>query len=104
VAKSSFAACRPILEPSGTYVTTVPTPGFFSRVAVQSITGLFGQTQRASLVVSQQRGTDLVSLGELADQGKLKPTIGSTYPLDRVREAWQESQNGHTRGKIVLEL
>jgi 2-desacetyl-2-hydroxyethyl bacteriochlorophyllide A dehydrogenase len=104
VGKSSFAACRSILEPTGIYVTTLPKPGVFVQMAVQSIAGLFGKTQRASVILAQLSGADLATLGHLADHGKLKPTIGATYRLDQVAQAWQESQKGHARGKIVIEV
>jgi NADPH:quinone reductase-like Zn-dependent oxidoreductase len=85
-------------------VTTLPQPGVFLQVAVQSVTGWFGKTQRASMVIAQPDGGDLATLGEFADQGLLRPKIGSTDPLDRARDAWDESEKGHTRGKIVLEI
>jgi NADPH:quinone reductase-like Zn-dependent oxidoreductase len=49
-------------------------------------------------------GTDLEFLGRLADQGRLRPALGLTLPLERAREAQDASQAGHARGKIVLEV
>ncbi|MGP0067077.1 MAG: NADP-dependent oxidoreductase [Isosphaeraceae bacterium] len=104
VAKSSFPACRHLLKPGGTYVTTLPAPGTLFWSALQSTAGLFGRARRAKFLVVARSGADLAFLGQLADQGKLRPTIGRTYPLDRAREAHEESERGHTRGKIVLEV
>ena len=50
------------------------------------------------------KGADLAFLGQLADQGRLRPMLGRTFPLERAREAHDESERGHTRGKIVLEV
>src|SRR5262249_4648791 len=47
VAKSSFPACRHLLEPGGAYVTTLPGPGILFWGAVQSAAGLFGPAKRA---------------------------------------------------------
>ncbi|PSL04610.1 NADPH:quinone reductase-like Zn-dependent oxidoreductase [Haloactinopolyspora alba] len=47
-------------------------------------------------------GADLASLGELADAGKLTVDVSSTYPLERLADAYRESMGGHTRGKIVV--
>jgi NADPH:quinone reductase-like Zn-dependent oxidoreductase len=44
----------------------------------------------------------LAELAELIDRGKLEIPIASTYPLDRVQDAYRELEDGHTRGKIVL--
>ena len=104
VAKSSFPACRHLLKPGGTYVTTLPGPGIFFWAAVQSTAGLFGRAKRAKFLMVRPEGADLAFLGQLADQGRLRPTLGRTFPLERAREAHDESERGHTRGKIVLEV
>jgi NADPH:quinone reductase-like Zn-dependent oxidoreductase len=49
-------------------------------------------------------GTDLAYLGELADGGRLRPSVTQTFPLERAAEAQAVSEQGHTRGKIVLEI
>jgi NADPH:quinone reductase-like Zn-dependent oxidoreductase len=49
-------------------------------------------------------GASAATLGELAGliaAGELEiPVV--TYPLDQVREAYEQLAEGHTRGKIVL--
>ena len=49
-------------------------------------------------------GDDLRFLGQLADSGRLRPTLAQVFPLDRARDAQDLSEQGHTRGKIVLEI
>ena len=44
----------------------------------------------------------LAELAQLIDDGGLEVPIAATYPLDRVRDAFRELEQGHTRGKIVL--
>jgi NADPH:quinone reductase-like Zn-dependent oxidoreductase len=44
----------------------------------------------------------LAELAGLIADAKLEVPIAATYPLDQVREAYQELERGHTRGKIVL--
>ena len=104
VAKSSFPACRHLLKPGGTYVTTLPGPGIFFWAAVQSTAELFGSPKRAKFLMVRPEGADLAFLGQLADQSRLRPILGRTFPLERAREAHDESERGHTRGKIVLEV
>ena len=86
------------------YVTTLPGPGVFLRYPLQSIAGWFGQVKKAKFLIVRREGSDLAYLGALADQGRLRPTIGYTFPLDRVRNAHEVSEVGHVRGKIVLEI
>jgi NADPH:quinone reductase-like Zn-dependent oxidoreductase len=45
----------------------------------------------------------LAELAELIDQGQLEVPIARVYPLEQVREAYTELEQGHVRGKIVLE-
>jgi NADPH:quinone reductase-like Zn-dependent oxidoreductase len=44
----------------------------------------------------------LAALADLVARGELEVPIAATYPLDRVRDAYRELEQGHTRGKIVL--
>jgi NADPH:quinone reductase-like Zn-dependent oxidoreductase len=45
----------------------------------------------------------LAELAQLIDDRRLDVPIARVYPLDQVREAFRELEQGHTRGKIVLE-
>jgi NADPH:quinone reductase-like Zn-dependent oxidoreductase len=45
----------------------------------------------------------LAELAALIDAGRLEVPIARVYPLEQVREAFRELEQGHTRGKIVLE-
>ena len=44
----------------------------------------------------------MAALAELAATGRLEVPIAATYPLERVKDAFAELEQGHTRGKIVL--
>jgi len=50
---------------------------------------------------------DAAQLGEIAaliDSGKVRPEISRVFPLREAAQAHIESQGGHTRGKIVLDV
>jgi NADPH:quinone reductase-like Zn-dependent oxidoreductase len=44
----------------------------------------------------------LAGMADLVANGRIDLPIVATYPLDRVRDAFAELEQGHTRGKIVL--
>jgi NADPH:quinone reductase-like Zn-dependent oxidoreductase len=44
----------------------------------------------------------LAELARLVSEGKLEVPIAHVFPLARVRDAYRELEQGHTRGKIVL--
>jgi NADPH:quinone reductase-like Zn-dependent oxidoreductase len=104
VAMSSFAACRQVLKAGGTYVSTLPSPSVFVWGALQGVAGLLGPAKQSKFIWVRPVGADLEFLGQLADTGRLRPTLNQTFPLELAREAQQVSQEGHTRGKIVLDV
>lgn len=59
---------------------------------------------RAARVQVQPRPDQLVEIARIIDSGDVKPVVSTILPLSQVREALQQSQSGHTRGKIVLEI
>jgi NADPH:quinone reductase-like Zn-dependent oxidoreductase len=44
----------------------------------------------------------LAQVADLLATGRLQVPIAGTYPLERIGEAYAESQGGHVRGKLVL--
>jgi NADPH:quinone reductase-like Zn-dependent oxidoreductase len=47
---------------------------------------------------------DLSALASLADDGRLTVPVAKTFPLTEAAEAQRLNAEGHTRGKIVLEM
>ncbi|MDP4148856.1 MAG: NADP-dependent oxidoreductase [Bacteroidota bacterium] len=84
-----------VLKPGGTIVSTV---GIRDKEMVKS-KGLHGEQYMAQSDPEQLR-----QLAHLIDQGKLIPVIARTMPLKEAAQAQQISEEGHTRGKIVLKV
>lgn len=57
---------------------------------------------RGVVFLVQPAGSQLVLLGEMIDEGQIKPHISATFPLEQAAEAHKASETGSTRGKIVL--
>jgi NADPH:quinone reductase-like Zn-dependent oxidoreductase len=104
VAKSSFTACRRVLNPGGTYITTLPLPGALFWSALGPAAGLLSSGKRAKVIVAKARTSDLEFLGQLASEGKLRPVIDRVFALGEVKEAHEASETERTRGKIVLHI
>jgi NADPH:quinone reductase-like Zn-dependent oxidoreductase len=45
-----------------------------------------------------------VQLCKLIEQGKLKPTIDKVFPLAEAAAAHEKAEEGHVRGKLVLQV
>jgi NADPH:quinone reductase-like Zn-dependent oxidoreductase len=46
----------------------------------------------------------LARIGELADAGKFKVHVDGTYPMSDASKAWAKSRDGHTRGKLIIQV
>lgn len=104
VPNRSFRRCSHALSPEGVYVTTLPGPGPLFWKLFSKAGRVFGYRKRCGWLIVKPNGQDLQFLKNLVDEDKLRPVIESTYPLDQIREAHAESEQGHTRGKIVIRI
>ncbi len=57
----------------------------------------------AYFVVEPDR-EELIQIGTLIDSGNLRPIVDTVYPLAQARQAYEQAEKGHTRGKIVLRV
>lgn len=46
----------------------------------------------------------LARVGELADAGKFKVHVEEVYPMTDAAKAWEKSRDGHTRGKLIIQV
>jgi len=46
----------------------------------------------------------LARVGELADAGKFKVIVEGVYPMEDAAKAWERSREGHTRGKLIIQV
>lgn len=59
---------------------------------------------RAYGVFVQPNPVQLAEITQLVDVGYVKPVIDSIFPLAEARRAHERGQQGHNRGKIVLQV
>jgi len=58
--------------------------------------------QKMTNFLARPKATDLTALKELLEADKIKPVIGSRFPLGEVPAAVAEIGAGHGRGKVVI--
>lgn len=95
----SFARVRPMLAPSGTFVSTVPK----AHVIASHLSTLL-RSQRARLVVVRSRARDLEMLARWYESGALRPVIDSTFSLAEIREAQVRVETRRSRGKVIVRV
>jgi len=84
-----------ILKAGGRVITTL-MPEFAAEAKAKNVhlTGFMAQS------IPDQ----LTEIATLIDSGKVKPVIEKVLPFTSARQAQTESEQGHTRGKIVLQV
>jgi len=60
--------------------------------------------QEFVLLLAKLRKEDPAILGDLMQAGKVTPVIDRRYPLSEVPAAIRYSEEGHARGKIVVNM
>lgn len=55
------------------------------------------------MMLVQPRAALLTEIANFIDAGQLKTNVQRVFPLAEARQAQELSQQGHTRGKIVLQ-
>jgi len=110
VPNHSLSECRQILNPNGKYVMIGgggPNDnrwiGPFGRVIHTLILSPF-INQKMGMMMADANQNDLTILGDMMQSGKLKPVIDRTYKLDQVPDAIRYVEEGHARGKVVINV
>jgi NADPH:quinone reductase-like Zn-dependent oxidoreductase len=97
--KLSFAAARPLLQPTGAYVNTVPGP----REILGSFLHNFVSRQKYRVLLLKPTPVYLHELAALATRG-LDVVVSRTYPMADFQRAYAEVAQGGVIGKAVLTM
>ena len=98
VAKRSFSDCKPILKSNGRFVTTAFSLGLVLK-------GKLGRGDKKIIsYVANPTKSDLIFLKDLLEAGKIKPVIDRRYSLEQVPDAIRFLEEGHVKGKLIINL
>jgi NADPH:quinone reductase-like Zn-dependent oxidoreductase len=95
VGGDTFERAFQTLKEGGFLVTSVEFPS-------EEKAGQFGV--KAARVFCKPNAKELAKITRLVDEGKLKAHVATVLPLAKVKKAFEFSESGHTRGKIVLQI
>jgi NADPH:quinone reductase-like Zn-dependent oxidoreductase len=59
---------------------------------------------RGESYVAKPNAAELGQIGQLIDEGKVKPHVDAVFSLGDAAQAMQRLEDGHVRGKIVIEI
>jgi NADPH:quinone reductase-like Zn-dependent oxidoreductase len=105
IGRHDLSQCSPIMNPSGTFVSTVPSPKNLKAMLATKIQSLFFKTCKKAMVVmvkSDARGLEHVA--KLILSGSVKPVIAQIFPLQQASQAHDHSRSMRAKGKIILEI
>jgi NADPH:quinone reductase-like Zn-dependent oxidoreductase len=99
-------AARRALKPGGVYITMGGTTGtILAGLGGTLVLSRFGDKWSGLMVWWRAMNPpDVDRLKELIADGKLRPAIDRRYPLDQVVEALRWVEDGHARGKVVINV
>jgi NADPH:quinone reductase-like Zn-dependent oxidoreductase len=99
----SLLACKRILNQKGIYVMV---GGPLSQIFKSILFGWmmsFG-SKKIRFIAAKANQKDLEFIVTLASEGKIKPIIDSYFSLDNTAEAIRYLSEGHTSGKVVINV
>jgi NADPH:quinone reductase-like Zn-dependent oxidoreductase len=102
VGKLTFFSTRDSLTENGLYITEhILYPKYHG---FQMLFGRLTGDRRMKIHLAQTNRPDLEFIAELVEAGALKPVIDRIYPLAQIGAAHRHVENGHTKGKVVVEV
>jgi NADPH:quinone reductase-like Zn-dependent oxidoreductase len=102
VGKHSFRRSKGSLEDGGMFVET--DLGFMWHVPPLILITKWIGSKRVVLPIPKYSKEDVLTVMQLAEEGKYRPLIDRTYPLEDVVEATRYVETGQKTGNVVLTL
>jgi NADPH:quinone reductase-like Zn-dependent oxidoreductase len=108
VGKSSFAKCKPLLQPGGIYCSSdlgYMAQNIFLPIITPITSKLPGQAGKKTIFpmpVDVRRS--LLLIKKLIEEGKFKAVIDRSYPLEDIVEAYRYVEKGQKTGNVVINV
>ncbi len=98
----TYLSCKPSLTETGVFITENPLKKRF--LLTQILLSKLTADKRLKMHLAQPNYKDMDFFRQLIEEKKLKPVIEKIYSLDQIVAAHRHVENGHTKGKIVIEV
>ena len=103
--QSSFSRCKRVLAPDGVYLRTYPGPAVLLQMMWTSRrSGKKAAFSATGLMPISARLTFLEAIKRVIDSGELTTVVDSYYPLQRIADAYDNAEHGHTLGTVVVTM
>jgi NADPH:quinone reductase-like Zn-dependent oxidoreductase len=98
VGATTFDRCRNALKPQGVFLQNIIGVPDIGRILWTAMTG--GKKLKGGIAMENVARMNFIAA--LAADGTLKPVIDSSYPLERIAEAFAYVEQGHKKGNVVI--
>ena len=98
----TYFSCKSSLTETGVYITENPLKARFQ--LTQILLSMLTRDKRIKMHLANPNDKDMGLFRQLVEEGKLRPVIEKTYSLDQIAEAHRHVENGHAKGKVVIEV
>ncbi len=100
VGKSTFAKCKPLLEPGGIYISSELGP-HIQNPLLALVTPMVGGKKVIFPIPSNCRRTVLL-IRKLLEEGKFTAVIDRIYSIQEIAEAFRYVETGQKTGNVVI--
>jgi NADPH:quinone reductase-like Zn-dependent oxidoreductase len=102
VGKSSFAKCKPLLEPGGAYISS--ELGYMAQNLFFALTTPILGNKKVKFPLPMDCRGSILFFKQLIEEGKFKAVIDREYPLEQIVEAYTYVETGQKIGNVVVTL
>ena len=102
VGKSRFKLCKPILSPTGIYISS--ELGSHGENLVLPLITKITRGQRVIFPIPKDPRGSLEQVRALAQSGKFQAVLDRTYSIDQIQQAFDYVESGKKIGTVVIDL
>lgn len=102
VGKSTFGQCKNILKPGGVYISSELGPK--AQNSFLSLWGIFHKGKRVKFPFPLNRQSSVDLVVQLVKEDAFKPLIDKRYPLDQIKNAFENTLSGEKVGNVVISI
>ena len=106
VGKSTFGKCLPLLKPGGVYISSELGP-WSQNIFYALISGIFGslpgqEGKKVKFPYPPNIKRSVLLVKKLIEEGKFKPVIDRSYPLEKIADAFRYVEKGQKTGNVSI--
>lgn len=102
VGKSSFGKCKSILKEGGKYLSSELGPGN-ENLYLPFTTKIKGRKSVIFPLPTDIKGS-MIAIQELMENGKFRPVLDRSYPMEKAAEAYRYVASGQKTGNVILDI